>query len=178
MRVVELEGGLRLIEPERHGDARGWLSEIYSEDRFAELGIAVRFVQDNVSTTPSAGVVRGLHFQRPPRAQAKLFRVVRGRALNLAVDLRPERFGALDAREMAPGAWIFVPEGFAHGFQTLVDDTEVHYRVSRARAADALGAIDWADPELAAPFTLPPRADLRSARDETAGRLGDCRGLF
>lgn len=173
-----LEGGLRLLEPERHVDARGWLSEIYNEAEFAAHGVAERFVQDNVSCTPQAGVVRGLHFQHPPHAQAKLFRVVRGRALNFAVDLRPQRFGALDAREMTPGSWLYMPAGYAHGFQTLENDTEAHYRVSHPRAPGALGSIDWADTELALPFTLAPRHDLRSARDEVAAPLRDCRGLF
>ena len=173
-----MDGGLRLVEPERHVDSRGWLSEIYSEAGFAALGLQERFVQDNVSYTPEPGVVRGLHFQRPPHAQAKLFRVVVGRVLNFAVDLRPERFGRLDAREMAPGSWIYMPPGYAHGFQTLVGHTEVHYRVSQARAPGALGSIDWTDPELGLPLALAPRNDLRSARDKAAAPLRDHRGLF
>lgn len=178
MEVERLEGGLALIRPDRSDDGRGWLSEIYSEPRFAASGIDGRFVQDNISRTPEAGVVRGLHAQHPPHAQAKLFRVVRGEVFNVAVDLRPARFGATDARRLGEGVWIHLPEGFAHGFQTLQPDVEVYYKVTRPFAPDHLLTLDWDAPELAIPWPVPPRRDLRSRRDSLAQPPERLRGAF
>lgn len=178
MDTIDLGAGLRVLSFDRYDDARGWLSEIYNEEAFAEAGVRVRFLQDNVSLTPQAGVVRGLHFQTPPHAQGKLFRVVRGAAFNVALDLRSERFGTVHTRVMRPGEWIFMPEGFAHGFQSLVADTEIHYRVSKGRVPEALGSVDWADPELDVRWPIEPRRDLRSIRDERSRPVASLRGVF
>ena len=178
MKVRPLDGGLVLLRPERLADDRGWLSEIYGEAAFRQAGVTETFVQDNVSRTPQAGVVRGLHGQAPPQAQAKLFRVVRGEAFNVAVDLRPSGFGRMDARRLDEGEWLYMPPGYAHGFQTLGADVEVHYKVSRPFAPDHLLTLDWDDAELAIPWPVPPRRDLRSGRDGRAQPLAALRGVF
>jgi dTDP-4-dehydrorhamnose 3,5-epimerase len=171
--------GLTLVRMPRHGDARGWLSEVFSEAAFRAAGLPDRFVQDNISHTPEAGAVRGLHFQRPPHWQAKLFRVVRGAAYNIALDLRPARFGAVDQRrlEADPTLWMLIPEGFAHGFQSLEPGTEVHYKVTRPYQGEALGTVDWRDESLGIRWPIPPRLDLASKRDATSAPAAAFRGL-
>ena len=134
MRVIETAiPAVKRVVPTRHGDARGWFSEVFRVDRLAEAGIANAFVQDNQSFSAPVGTVRGLHFQIPPAAQAKLVRVIAGAILDVAVDLRPGSgsFGRhvavrLDAEG---GEQLFVPAGFAHGFCTLAPDTMVAYKV-------------------------------------------------
>lgn len=164
---------------ERNGDARGWLSEIFNQVTATEFGLPV-FGQDNVSYTEVRGLLRGLHFQRPPHAQDKLFRVARGRVFNVSVDLRPQRFGTVHACEMSSelGAWIHIPAGYAHGFQALEEKVEVHYKVSRSFAPTALGGVRFDDPELAIAWPLHCPQDLLSARDRNALPLQDARQSF
>ena len=96
----------------------------------------------------------------------------------MAVDLRPARFGQMDVRSIAEGLWIYIPEGFAQGFQTLRAGTEVHYKVSRPFSADMLVSLDWDDPAMAVAWPVAPRRDLRSERDATAVPLATLRGVF
>jgi dTDP-4-dehydrorhamnose 3,5-epimerase len=128
-----LDGVLEII-PKRFYDARGYFVESYNAKRFAEAGVDLGFVQDNHSYSAAAGVIRGLHYQLPPRAQDKLLRVVRGRILDVVVDIRrgSKTFGKWVALEISAekGNQILVPKGFAHGFVTLVPDTEVLYKVT------------------------------------------------
>lgn len=144
--------GLMLVIPPRFGDARGVFSETYNERVFAEHGIRTRFVQDNYSLSREAGTVRGLHFQTPPHAQAKLVRVLRGRIRDVAVDLRrgSPTYGQHVLVELSAdnGRQLFVPEGFAHGFVTCEADTEVAYKVSDFYAPDHDAGIFWADSSL------------------------------
>jgi dTDP-4-dehydrorhamnose 3,5-epimerase len=145
--------GPLLVQVRRFGDERGFFSETYNARAFAEAGIASVFVQDNHSLSREKGTVRGLHFQRPPHAQEKLIRVVRGRILDVVVDLRrgspsygehlSVELGAEDGRQ------FFVPTGFAHGFCTLEPDTEVIYKVTDFWMPDCEGGLLWNDPELA-----------------------------
>jgi dTDP-4-dehydrorhamnose 3,5-epimerase len=165
------------ITPRRFGDDRGFFSETYNAQRMAEAGIDLVFVQDNHSYSAAAGVLRGLHYQLAPCAQDKLVRVVRGAILDVAVDIRrgsPD-FGKWVALEVSAekGNQILVPKGFAHGFVTLVDNTEVIYKVTdfyspdhdrSIRFDDADIGIDW--PRAVAPFTL-------SQKDEAAPLLHD-----
>jgi len=131
----------------RYADDRGWFAEIFNVRDFASLGLP-KFVQDNVSRTGKRGVVRGLHFQAPPFTQAKLFRVVRGKAHNVAVDLR-EREPTVHAMELSPDdPWLLIPPGFAHGIQTLCDDVEIHFKVDLPFEASALRTIRFDDPDL------------------------------
>lgn len=177
-RHTHLGGGLVLIRPELNEDPRGWLAEVYSRDALAREAADVTFVQENRSYTREAGTLRGLHFQRPPHAQAKLFRVLRGRVWNACIDLRPESFGEVYAHELDGGALesLFVPEGFAHGFQSLVDDVEVAYLVSRPFAPIALAGVRWDSTDTRWP--LPPRTDLLSSRDAEALPLDAARDAF
>jgi dTDP-4-dehydrorhamnose 3,5-epimerase len=165
------------ITPRRFGDDRGFFSETYNAERFTEVGIDLVFVQDNHSYSAAAGVLRGLHYQLAPRAQDKLVRVIRGAILDVAVDIRhgSPTFGRWVALEVSAekGNQILVPKGFAHGFVTLVDHTEVIYKVTdfhspdhdrSIRYDDADIGIEW--PQAAAPFTL-------SQKDRAASPLRD-----
>nr|WP_321182397.1 dTDP-4-dehydrorhamnose 3,5-epimerase [Methylobacterium sp. Leaf122] len=134
MQVIDTEiPAVKRVIPKRHGDDRGWFSEVYRADILSEHGIANAFLQDNQSFSAPAGTIRGLHFQVAPNAQAKLIRVLAGAILDVAVDLRSDSpsYGRhvavrLDA---TGGEQLFVPAGFAHGFCTLEPDTMVAYKV-------------------------------------------------
>ncbi|MEO5757989.1 MAG: dTDP-4-dehydrorhamnose 3,5-epimerase [Mesorhizobium sp.] len=151
VRSLGLEGVLEII-PKRHGDARGFFIETYNEERFAEAGIELRFVQDNHSYSAAAGVLRGLHYQLAPRAQDKLLRVIRGAILDVAVDIRRNStsFGKWLALEISAekGNQILVPKGFAHGFVTLVPDTEVLYKVTDTYSPQHDRSIRFDDPTI------------------------------
>jgi dTDP-4-dehydrorhamnose 3,5-epimerase len=139
--------GVLVVTPRRFGDARGFFAETWNRERFAAAGIAADFVQDNHSLSERAGTVRGLHFQAPPFAQAKLVRCGRGRLLDVAVDIRrgSPTWGAWAAAELsaANGRQMWIPEGFAHGFLTLEDATEIVYKCTDAYAPEAEGAVRW-----------------------------------
>lgn len=144
--------GVTLIRARRFADDRGWFEEVFSAARMAALGLDHDFVQDNLSLSATAGTVRGLHFQRPPHAQAKLVRCVTGAIHDVIVDLRDgsPTFGqslsvSLDGET---GDQLYVPAGFAHGFMTLRPDTRVAYKVSAPYAPDAEGGLRWDDPAL------------------------------
>ncbi|RZJ47470.1 MAG: dTDP-4-dehydrorhamnose 3,5-epimerase [Brevundimonas sp.] len=158
-----------LITPKRFGDARGWFSETYSEARATEAGIDVRFVQDNQSFSAAVGTVRGLHFQRPPRAQAKLVRCIRGSIRDYAVDIRrgSPTYGQHVAADLTAegGEQLFVPVGFAHGFVTLEPDVEIAYKVSDVYAPDCDDGLMWNDPLLALDWPLPESGPVLSGKD-------------
>jgi len=147
--------GVILIEPEVHGDARGFFYESYREELFAAQGIPDRFVQDN-SSRSAKGVLRGLHYQAEPRAQAKLMRVTRGSVFDVAVDIRPQsptfgkHFSVILSGENKK--MLYIPKGFAHGFCVLEDGTDFHYKVSDYYAPDRERGIIWNDPKLAIPW--------------------------
>jgi dTDP-4-dehydrorhamnose 3,5-epimerase len=166
---------VKLVRPARHGDARGWFSEIWHRERFAEAGIALDFVQDNLAHSATAGTLRGLHFQRPPGAQSKLVRVLAGRIFDVAVDLRPNsptyrRHVAVEL-SAEDGAWLLVPKGFAHGYLTLEPETLVLYKVDAYYAPSLDGGIAFDDPELAIPWPLPPGGPILSEKDRRLPRL-------
>lgn len=176
VRPTALPGILELI-PARHTDARGFFSEIWSRRTLSEAGIDLDFVQDNHSLSAKVGTLRGLHYQVPPRAQAKLVRVTRGSIFDVAVDIRQgsPTFGKWIGIEVSAEKWnqVFVPIGFAHGFVTLEPDTEVLYKVSNYYSPDHDRSIRYDDPRIGvswpmafAPFTI-------SARDEAAAMLAD-----
>lgn len=170
------------VRPARHGDARGWFSETWSEAAFRAAGIPVHFVQDNHSRSAEAGTLRGLHYQAPPHAQAKLVRCVRGRLLDVVVDIREgsPNFGRHTAFELdeAGGVQAFVPEGFAHGFCTLEPGTEVIYKVTRPYAPESDFGIAFDDPALGIPWPFPVEALTLSARDRVHPRLADAARVF
>lgn len=147
-----------LVEPSRFGDARGFFSETFRENVLADHGFKARFVQDNHSLSAQAGTLRGLHFQKSPRAQDKLIRVVRGSIWDVAVDIREGSptygqcvYGELSA---ANGLQLLIPKGFAHGFVTLEPDTEVIYKVTDYYSAECDAGIAWNDPDLAVDWKL------------------------
>lgn len=142
--------GAFVIEPERFDDERGLFARIYSEAEFATRGIETRFVEANISFNARCHTLRGLHFQRAPHAQAKLVRCTAGRIYDAIIDLRPDSptFGRWAGVELtaANRRTLFVPEGFAHGYQTLADSTEVFYQVSDFYAPDSADGVRWNDP--------------------------------
>jgi dTDP-4-dehydrorhamnose 3,5-epimerase len=147
-----LDGVLQIV-PKRHSDGRGFFCETYSRQTFEQIGIGCDFIQDNQSMSRQAKTVRGLHFQIPPFAQAKLIRVLRGAIFDVAVDIRRgspshgRSFGTTLSAENA--RQLFVPTGFAHGFCTLEPDTEVLYKVNAPYSRDHERGLKWNDPALA-----------------------------
>jgi dTDP-4-dehydrorhamnose 3,5-epimerase len=148
----------RILVPKRHVDDRGWFSETFHEQRLRDLRITCRFVQDNQSRSERAGTLRGLHFQLPPMAQAKLVTVLRGRILDVAVDIRrgSPTFGNYVSGELSAdsGWWVFIPIGFAHGFLTLEDGVVVMYKTSEYYAPAHDRGIRWNDPDIAFPWPV------------------------
>jgi dTDP-4-dehydrorhamnose 3,5-epimerase len=164
-----------LIEPTRHGDARGFFSETWSRRALAQHGLDIDFVQDNHAFSAQPGVLRGLHFQRAPSAQGKLVRVARGAILDVAVDIRQgsPTYGQHVAEMLSAANWrqLWVPRGFAHGYLTLEPDTEVLYKTDDYYDRDADGGIAWDDPALGIDWGH--AAPILSDKDRTAKRLAD-----
>ncbi|MEO3473028.1 dTDP-4-dehydrorhamnose 3,5-epimerase [Roseomonas sp. CAU 1739] len=164
-----------MIEPARHGDARGFFSEVWSSRGLANKGIDIHFVQDNHAFSAMPGVLRGLHFQRPPSAQGKLIRVARGAILDVAVDIRrgSPTYGRYVSEVLSAANWrqLWVPRGFAHGYVTLEPDTEVLYKTDAYYDRDADGGIAWDDPDLGIDWSI--GAPILSDKDRSAPRLAD-----
>jgi dTDP-4-dehydrorhamnose 3,5-epimerase len=152
-----------LVRPPRHDDPRGYFRETYRAAAFREIGIDAAFVQDNEAFSARRGTIRGLHFQTPPHAQAKLVRVLQGAILDVAVDLRARSasFGHKVAVELTAsgGEQLFAPRGFAHGYCTLEPNTKVAYKCDAYYAAGAEGGILFSDPALGIDWPFSP-ADL------------------
>lgn len=169
--------GLLVIEPNVFGDSRGYFMESFSEKKFREeTGMDVTFVQDNESKS-SYGVVRGLHFQRPPYSQAKLVRVVSGRALDVAVDLREgsETYGKHFSIELSGEnhLQVFIPKGFAHGFAVLSEEVLFQYKCDEYYAPESEGAVIWNDPDLNIDWKIPHEDVRLSEKDKKHPRLED-----
>jgi dTDP-4-dehydrorhamnose 3,5-epimerase len=173
---------VKLIGAARMRDPRGSFAETYVRRDFAAAGIAQEFVQDNQSLSHAAGTVRGLHFQIPPFAQAKLVRVLRGRIFDVCVDLRrtSPRYGRHVAVELAADGdeQLFVPAGFAHGFCTLEADTEVLYKVDAVYSAAHDRGIDWSDPALGIAWPVAKDAAILSDKDAKLPPLRDVPAYF
>ena len=167
----------KLIKPKRFGDDRGWFAETYNRRAYGAMGVDADFCQDNHSMSRAPGVLRGLHFQAPPNAQAKLVRCVRGRLWDVAVDIRKgsPTYGQSVAAELsaANGLQLYVPIGFAHGFITLEPHTEVEYKASAFYAPDCEGGLIWDDPDLALPWPAEPGSPILSEKDKILPRLAD-----
>ena len=162
--------GVYIVEPVLHGDERGYFMESFSERDFeAQTGLKVRFVQDNESCSRK-GVLRGLHFQKEPYAQAKLVRVVRGKVLDVAVDIRPESptFGKYVATELSAEnhRQMFIPKGFAHGYVVLEDDTVFQYKCDEYYHPEAEGGIAWNDPQIAINWGVAESEVILSEKDK------------
>ena len=170
-----------IIEPDVFGDARGYFFESYSQKKFDEQVRPVKFVQDNESKS-KYGVLRGLHFQKGNDAQSKLVRVVKGRVLDVAVDIRKgsPTFGKYVAVELTEDnhRQLFVPRGFAHGFSVLSEEAIFQYKCDNLYAPQSEGAIAWNDPEVGIDWQLPAEDVLLSAKDANHPLLKDSEYLF
>ena len=183
MQVIPTEiPDVRILVPKKHGDHRGFFSEVYSDKALADAGISADFVQDNHSMSTQRGVLRGLHYQIAPMAQDKLIRVVHGAILDVAVDIRKSSptFGRHVKVVLSAENWqqIFVPIGFAHGFVTLEPNTEVLYKVSTCYSPTHERGIRWNDPKLAIDWGIDPKSAILSDRDQKHPPLAEARGLF
>ena len=178
MNVIDTEiVGLKIIEPRIFGDARGYFFESFNERDFSDqTGIKVRFVQDNESKS-RYGVVRGLHFQKPPHAQSKLVRVVKGRVLDVAVDIRrgSPSYGRHVAVELTEEnhRQLFLPRGMAHGFAVLSDEVLFQYKCDDYYHPESEGAIACDDPTLAIDWHLPKDDVLLSEKDSHHPKFND-----
>jgi dTDP-4-dehydrorhamnose 3,5-epimerase len=171
-----------IIRPTKHGNHRGFFSETFRASALKDAGVDVDWVQDNHSFSAARGVVRGLHFQAPPFAQAKLLRVIKGAILDVAVDIRrgSSTYGRHVAVELSADNWtqIFVPAGFAHGFCTLTENCEVLYKVSAGFAPEAEDGVLWSDPDLGVSWPIGTEEATLSPRDKEWPRLRDFASPF
>jgi dTDP-4-dehydrorhamnose 3,5-epimerase len=167
--------GVRIINTRRFEDDRGWFSETYNAPKMISLGVTTTFVQDNQSYSKFAGTIRGIHFQSPPHAQAKLVRCIAGRIMDYAVDLRKgsPTFGHYVCAELsaAAGNQLFIPVGFGHAFVTLEDDAVVAYKVSDVYSPECEGGIIWNDPDLSIDWPLGDAGAVLSAKDQILPQL-------
>ena len=168
MRFAELPlAGAFVIAPERHRDARGWFARTFCRDEFAAHGLDGDFVQCSVSFNARRGTLRGMHFQRPPHAETKLVRCTRGAVFDVAVDIRRNSptFGRWFAVELTADnrRAFYIPAGFAHGFQTLADDSELFYQMSTFYEPNSARGIRWDDDDIA--IAWPLAATMLSDRD-------------
>ena len=168
---------VKIVTPKKFGDARGFFSEVYSRKAWAQAGLDYDFVQDNHSYSAEVGVIRGLHFQIAPFAQAKLVRVARGRILDVAVDLRAgsATYGRHVAVELSAENWrqLFVPVGFAHGFCTLEPHTEVLYKVTQVYSPAHDKGLAFDDPALGIDWGVDPAKAVLSDKDRRHPRLAE-----
>jgi dTDP-4-dehydrorhamnose 3,5-epimerase len=173
---------VKLIRAKRHSDARGYFSETYQRADFTAQGLDHDFLQDNQSSSAKPGTIRGLHFQRPPFAQAKLVRVLHGRIFDAVVDLRrfSPTFGKHVAVELSgeDNEQILVPAGFAHGFCTLEPNTVVFYKVDQVYSAAHDSGLNWADPKLGIAWPVAPSEAILSEKDRALRTLADLPDVF
>ncbi len=178
---LELDGVIEVIA-DKHGDERGFFSEVWSESLWTAGGIHVGFVQDNHSFSEKTGTLRGLHYQLPPFGQSKLVRVIQGAVFDVAVDIRKNSptFGKWIGIEISAAKWnqLFIPEGFAHGFVTLEPSTQLLYKVSGPYSRVHDRAIRFDDPDLGIDWTLDLASVILSEKDRNAPFLVDARTEF
>src|SRR5687767_13630937 len=183
MQVVQTEiPAVKILVPKKFGDHRGFFSEVFSRKSAAEAGIAADYVQDNHSLSAERGVVRGLHYQLPPKAQDKLVRVIRGAILDVALDIRRSSptFGRHVAVVLSAENWkqLFVPAGFAHGFVTLEPNTEVLYKVTNDYSPKDERGLLWNDPALGIAWGITPDAAVLSEKDRKYPTLASQQDVF
>ncbi len=173
--------GLFIIEPQIFGDERGYFFESFSEREFAEKIGTIHFVQDNESKS-CYGVLRGLHFQKPPFAQSKLVRVVKGRVLDVAVDIRKNSstFGQYVSEELTEEnhRQLFIPRGFAHGFVVLSKEAVFQYKCDNFYTPHSEGSIAWNDSDLHIDWEVPIEKIILSEKDTCHPRLRDIESPF
>jgi dTDP-4-dehydrorhamnose 3,5-epimerase len=173
---TKLSGVIEIIPP-RHGDIRGFFSETYNAASLAESGVHLTFVQDNHSLSSKRGVLRGLHYQLPPRAQDKLVRVIRGSIFDVAVDIRRESptFAQWVGVELSSEKWnqLLIPKGFAHGFVTLTENTEVVYKVTDYYSPEHERSIRYDDPAISVEWPISAINLTLSNKDASAPQFND-----
>ena len=173
MQIIDIGMGVLEVIPRRIGDARGFFAETWHRQRFSEAGISAEWIQDNQSLSVEKHVLRGLHLQVPPMAQAKLIRVIRGSIFDVALDVRlgSPSIGKWVSRTLSAASLnqLFIPEGFAHGFLTLEPDVEVLYKVSAPYAPDCERSIAWNDPALAIEWPLEEGLGPLTSPKDSAG---------
>jgi dTDP-4-dehydrorhamnose 3,5-epimerase len=173
---------VKLINPKRFHDGRGFFSETWQQNRFAEAGIPGPFIQDNHAVSQGVGVLRGLHCQIGPNAQGKLVRCVRGAIYDVAVDVRhgSPTFGRYVGAEISAENWtqIWVPVGFLHAYCTLTEQTEVIYKVTGAYDKAAERGVIWNDPDIRIDWPVTPDSVILSDKDKILPRLRDLGVLF
>ncbi|WP_153772176.1 dTDP-4-dehydrorhamnose 3,5-epimerase [Labrenzia sp. CE80] len=171
-----LDGVIEIV-PDKFGDQRGFFSETYNAQTYAEAGIALDFLQDNHSWSAEKGVLRGLHFQKPPFAQDKLVRVTRGSVFDVIVDIRQgsPTFAKWVGVEISADKWnqVLVPKGFAHGFVTLEPQTEFLYKVTNYYSKECDRSIRFDDPEIGVEWGVDPQSVILSDKDRLAPLLAD-----
>ena len=174
--------GVWVLRPRVFADDRGYFGETYNAQTFAEIGIEVSFVQDNQSVSTRRGTVRGLHFQIPPMAQAKLVRVVKGSVVDVALDLRQgsRTYGHHVTRMLSAAnqEQLFLPAGFAHGYCTREDDAVVLYKASNFYSPAHERGIRWNDPALAIDWGVSEAEAFLSSRDQVHPRFAELSEFF
>ena len=169
------------IKVSRHGDHRGFFAETYSRKKYLDFLIDVEFVQDNHSFSKEIGTLRGLHFQAPPNAQAKLVRCGRGAIFDVVVDIRRKspNYGKWKGYELTAenGYQLYVPIGFAHGFLTLARDSEIIYKCSDYYAPQTEGSVLWSDTDIGIAWPV-TKAPILSGKDAAAPFLRDFKSPF
>lgn len=177
-----MDSPVKLIKTRRFGDDRGWFSETWSQTRYESLGVTCAFVQDNQSRSTFVGTIRGIHFQRPPHAQDKLVRCLKGAVLDYAVDLRrgSPTYGKHVSAELTEdnGDQLFIPVGFGHAFVTLTPDAEIAYKCSDGYAPDCDGGVLWSDPALGIDWPLPTTGPVLSDKDKSLPLLSQFESPF
>ena len=182
MHIIETDlDGVVIVEPQIFGDRRGYFFESFSLRAFDEAVRPIRFVQDNESKS-SYGVLRGLHFQKPPHAQSKLVRVISGTVLDVAVDIRggSPTFGRHVAVELSGEnrRQLFIPRGFAHGFVVLSEEAVFQYKCDNYYAPQSEGAITWNDPQIGSDWRIDPANVILSEKDGRHPRLDEAPEQF
>lgn len=174
--------GVLIIQPRAFGDARGHLAESFKQSLFEKHGVSHAWPQDNHSVSAKRGTLRGLHFQKPPHAQAKLIRVVSGAVFDVVVDVRrssPTYGRAVGAELSADNlTMLYAPAGMAHGFITLTDNAVVHYKCSAEYNKDAEGGLNWQDPACAALWPIRAADAVINERDAAFPMLIDLETAF
>ena len=164
-----------IIEPKKHGDDRGFFSEVYNKTALTESGFSEEFIQDNHAYSKEAFVLRGLHYQAPPFAQDKLVRVISGSIWDVAVDIRTgsPTYGQWVAAEISAENFkqILVPKGFAHGYLTLEPDTTVLYKVTNLYSPESDRGLQWNDPDISVNWPLQGATPILSGKDQVQPSL-------
>jgi len=183
VQVTELDiPDVKILEPVRHGDHRGFFSEIYNRETLRDAGITLEFVQENYSWSSEVNTVRGLHFQTGPFEQDKLVQVLSGAIMDYAVDLRTGSpwYGRYVQAEISAANWnqILVPRGFAHGLVTLEANTAVMYRVTGHYSAAHDAGVRWDDPDIGIDWPISAEQAILSDKDRQLPYLAECATLF